>query len=85
MLQTMPEFTHLQSPPFETDHNVLMLSPPPTLKVRHPRCVVKFTMCSYVFIYYKTQLYLLVVHQTFATLGTTTCFGHGCWLSSGCT
>ena len=31
------------------------------LKVRHPHCVVKLTMCS-IYVYVKTQLYLLVVY-----------------------
>jgi len=31
------------------------------LKVHHPRCVVKLTMCS-MYVYVKTQLYLLVVY-----------------------
>ena len=42
------------------------------------------TTCS-MYVNVKTQLYLLVVYWTFATLGTSTCFGPVCWPSSGCT
>ena len=32
----------------------------------------------------KTQLYFLVVYWVTTTTGTTTCFRHKCWPSSGC-